>query len=229
MVARLTLQRLCLANQLHLKMVMHRKANCRNLPPPLLTIRQIRPKTPMKGHRDPLFFYEDTGEEFLLRHPLSIATEILEVSVVFSNVCSVWNSDTISTTYPGNMLTAKAYACTLTLNLPPSNTKTYKAPAVYASKRAAINAIADYAMTCGILQEAARSMANSDRLSSSSYPIPTGMSSHRTFAETFSDTATNSVTLLNLAVQVSLYSLKTLPSQSRCLQCKLFLPLEILC
>lgn len=116
--------------------------------------------------------------------------------------------------------------------MPQKEPQIFRSPPVYASKREAIRAMADYAMQCGVLGEAARSMALLDKtIDPYSLPGPShgpfdGSSNPRFAPPGEITTHQSPVTLLNLAVQVSLF-LSWLPrkrtSSNACL-----LP-EILC
>lgn len=94
------------------------------------------------------------------------------------------------------------------LPLPQKEPRIFRSPPVYASKRAAIRALAEYAMQCGILGEAARSMALLDQtIDPYSLPGPScgpfdGSSNPRFVSQSDYSTHQSPVTLLNLAVQV---------------------------
>lgn len=92
--------------------------------------------------------------------------------------------------------------------MPGKEPRLFRSPPVYSSKRAAIRALAEYAIQCGILGEASRSMSQLDKVtdfSSLAGPacVPFDGSNNPRFALP-GDTSVhqNPVTLLNLAVQV---------------------------
>lgn len=102
---------------------------------------------------------------------------------------------------------SRAYACTLKLPFPQASPRIFRSPPVYSSKRAAVHALSEYAIQCGILGEASRSMALLDNVSDpSTLPGPSrgpfdDSCNPRLAAPTDITFHQSAVTLLNLAVQ----------------------------
>lgn len=93
--------------------------------------------------------------------------------------------------------------------MPQKEPRIFRSPPVYSSKREAVRALAEYAIQCGILGEAAHSMALLDKvIDPHSLPGPSqgpfdGSSNPRFAPQAELMSHQNPVTLLNLAVQVS--------------------------
>lgn len=101
--------------------------------------------------------------------------------------------------------TARAYACTLKLPIPGKESRIFRSPPVYSSKQNAVRSLAEYAIQCGILSEASRSMDMLEPtvLAQPKEPSTFDVSCNPRLAGTRSAQAHDSpVTLLNLAVQV---------------------------
>ncbi|KAK9900294.1 hypothetical protein P389DRAFT_10361 [Cystobasidium minutum MCA 4210] len=101
----------------------------------------------------------------------------------------------------------QAYSCTLKLPMPGKTPRLFRSSPVYATKRSATRALAEYAIQCGILSEAGRSMDNLDKTTDPSTLAgpsrgPFDGSNNPRFARPGdADIHQNAVTLLNFAVQ----------------------------
>lgn len=109
---------------------------------------------------------------------------------------------------PSYPTSAQAYSCTLKLPMPGKTPRLFRSSPVYATKRSATRALAEYAIQCGILSEAGRSMDNLDKTTDPSTLAgpsrgPFDGSNNPRFARPGdADIHQNAVTLLNFAVQV---------------------------